>query len=139
MKVLTIKQPYIELILRGIKRLETRSWPTKHRGPLLLHSSSSRDENAISMCHQLGLLPKNHQFPTGQLLGIADVQECLNFKDTLAWLNKAFGAGNEILFGFYGPQYFSFDLTNVVRFSKPVKLKGQTGLWEYDADIEALV
>src|SRR3546814_21116370 len=43
MKALTICQPYAELILLGLKRVENRSKPTRHRGPLLIHAGKSRD------------------------------------------------------------------------------------------------
>lgn len=38
MKALTIKQPYASLITAGIKHYETRSWKTKYRGSLAIHS-----------------------------------------------------------------------------------------------------
>lgn len=34
MKALTIHQPYAELIRRGEKVIENRTWPTSYRGPL---------------------------------------------------------------------------------------------------------
>ena len=38
MKALTIWQPYASLIGAGIKKIETRSWYTTYRGPILIHS-----------------------------------------------------------------------------------------------------
>ena len=42
MKALTICQPYAELICRGEKRVENRTWPTMYRGPILIHAGKSR-------------------------------------------------------------------------------------------------
>ena len=42
MKVLTICQPYAELIARGEKRVENRTWRTSYRGPLAIHAGKSR-------------------------------------------------------------------------------------------------
>jgi hypothetical protein len=42
-KALTICQPYAELIARGQKRVENREWPTRYRGPLLIHAGKSRE------------------------------------------------------------------------------------------------
>lgn len=42
MKALTICQPYAELIARGDKPIENRTWPTHYRGPLLIHAGKSR-------------------------------------------------------------------------------------------------
>jgi activating signal cointegrator 1 len=38
-KVLTLTQPMATLIAIGAKRIETRSWATKYRGPLLIHAA----------------------------------------------------------------------------------------------------
>jgi ASCH domain-containing protein len=38
MRALTIRQPYAELIMRGEKRAEYRSWCTGYRGLLAIHA-----------------------------------------------------------------------------------------------------
>ncbi len=38
MKALTILQPWASLIACGAKKIETRSWATKYRGPLAIHA-----------------------------------------------------------------------------------------------------
>lgn len=42
MKALTICQPYAHLIASGAKRVENRTWPTKHRGLIAIHAGKSR-------------------------------------------------------------------------------------------------
>lgn len=42
MKAITICQPYAELIARGEKLIENRTWPTAYRGPLAIHAGKSR-------------------------------------------------------------------------------------------------
>ncbi|MDD5367443.1 MAG: ASCH domain-containing protein [Anaerolineaceae bacterium] len=42
MKALTLIQPWATLVAIGAKRIETRSWSTGYRGPLAIHSSSSK-------------------------------------------------------------------------------------------------
>jgi hypothetical protein len=37
-KCLTVRQPHAQLIVLGPKRIETRSWATKYRGPLVIHA-----------------------------------------------------------------------------------------------------
>jgi hypothetical protein len=41
MKALTLTQPYVTLVAIGAKRIETRSWPTRYRGPLAIHAATS--------------------------------------------------------------------------------------------------
>lgn len=40
MKAITIKQPWASLIAHGIKPIENRSWKTKFRGTVLIHSAA---------------------------------------------------------------------------------------------------
>lgn len=44
MKALTIHQPWASLIAAGVKTIETRSWSTRHRGPLAIHAGKARPE-----------------------------------------------------------------------------------------------
>jgi activating signal cointegrator 1 len=46
-KVLTIRQPWCDLILGGAKWCENRSWSTKYRGPLWIHAASKVEEDEI--------------------------------------------------------------------------------------------
>ena len=39
MKALSVKQPWANMIASGEKTLETRTWTTRYRGPLLIVSS----------------------------------------------------------------------------------------------------
>ena len=39
MKVITLTQPWATLVAIGAKRIETRSWPTRYRGPLAIHAA----------------------------------------------------------------------------------------------------
>lgn len=39
MKALTIWQPWASLLACGAKRYETRSWPTRYRGPIAIHAA----------------------------------------------------------------------------------------------------
>lgn len=48
MKALTIWQPWASLIACGAKRYETRSWPTKYRGPIAIHAAA-KDPNKLPL------------------------------------------------------------------------------------------
>jgi len=39
MKAISLWQPWASLVACGAKRFETRSWPTRYRGPLLIHAA----------------------------------------------------------------------------------------------------
>jgi len=44
MKALTLWQPWASLIAVGAKRIETRSWSTKYRGPLAIHAAARKPD-----------------------------------------------------------------------------------------------
>ncbi len=39
MKAITVWQPWATLLACGAKKYETRSWPTKYRGPIAIHAA----------------------------------------------------------------------------------------------------
>lgn len=41
LKALSLKQPWANMVASGEKTIETRTWPTDYRGPLLIVSSKS--------------------------------------------------------------------------------------------------
>ena len=41
MRVLSIQQPYAQLVVRGVKRLEVRTWATDFRGRIAIHASAA--------------------------------------------------------------------------------------------------
>lgn len=45
-KCLSLKQPYAELLVSGMKTIEVRKWKTKFRGQFLVHASKNIDEKA---------------------------------------------------------------------------------------------
>lgn len=90
---ITIWQPSASLICPGphrepIKRIETRSWATKHRGPVLICSAAKRTPYGITgwltgQPHELHWGPNHVPWPTpdalplGAALGVATIVDCL--------------------------------------------------------------
>ena len=56
MKALTIHQPYAELIRRGEKVIENRTWPTSYRGPLAIHAGGS--VKFLEIAHRDRVVPR---------------------------------------------------------------------------------
>jgi hypothetical protein len=73
MIALGIRQPWAELILRGIKTVEVRSTDTRQRGTILVYASKKLAENAFAEAaiRQHGL--DVEQLPRGQLVGTVDL------------------------------------------------------------------
>lgn len=118
MKVLSLKQPFAELILLGKKKIELRKWNTKFRGDFLIHASKIPDKKAMK---EFGF----DNLPFGCIVGKAKLVEVKKYsneeehrKDKNLHLASSF-------WGNYG-----FILENVERV-KEIPCKGNLGFWEF--------
>lgn len=106
MIALSIRQPWAWLIVNGYKDIENRYWPTKYRGPCLIHAGKTMTvaeydaamafiewNVSADLVHQV---PDKADLPRGGLVGIADVVDCVKWSDS-PWFT---GSGDELLGGF---------------------------------------
>ena len=97
MKVLSLRQPWAWLVANGHKVIETRTWNTKYRGPLLIHASVKMDENCDNIYKAIQELlgpdcplPAQSKLDLGALVGIVNVDQigqigwCCHLADTSA-------------------------------------------------------
>ena len=117
MKAITIRQPHVELIMRGIKLYETRSWSTKFRGPLAIHAGVALDRDAAARF--AGFVPS--ELPTGCIVGAVELVDCVP-ADTV----------NDQQFGDFSSGRWAWVLRNPVRWSHPIAAKGKLGFWSFD-------
>ncbi|NWW61604.1 TRIP4 protein, partial [Ifrita kowaldi] len=82
---LSLHQPWASLLVRGIKRVEGRTWYTSHRGRLWIAATAKRPSpqeiSELEATYRM-LLRKDVEFPSdypsGCLLGCVDVTDCLS-------------------------------------------------------------
>lgn len=126
MKAVTICQPYAELIARGDKPIENRSWPTSYRGPLAIHAGKSRAWLGDDDERKYG------PFIYGAVVAVADLVACLNIRDAWQWpADHKWLAAHEHA---NGPWCWVLD--NIRRLPTPIPARGAQGL--FDIDIQAL-
>jgi ASCH domain len=77
MKALSVCQPWAWAIIHGPKRIENRSRPTRHRGPLVIHASRSRRYLAGDYSALLPDLQPWEQLDFGCLVGLVEVVDCV--------------------------------------------------------------
>lgn len=82
MKALTICQPYAELIARGDKRVENRTWPTSYRGLMYIHAGKSREWLADEAEQSDDDPQANYGIPIadmafGQVIAVAHLIDCV--------------------------------------------------------------
>jgi hypothetical protein len=75
MKALSIRHPWVDLILAGGKTVEIRTWATRYRGPMLLHASSAFGISEREACARLRIPPPDPS-TMGAVVGLAELVEC---------------------------------------------------------------
>lgn len=115
---LSIRQPWVELILSGRKTIEVRSWPTQHRGELWLHASTTRNSNLL---RKFSFRKEDLQF--GALVGVCELQACIEFDDDTwnRWRSQHLNEGN------LNGRRYAWLLCNPTRIV-PKPFKGRLGL-----------
>lgn len=105
---LSIRQPWIDLILRGLKTIEVRDWNVTRRGPILLHASRTIDWQAIDLFGYSDpwLLPR------GQIVGWAKIEDAFEFTRD-SWLANA---SRHLVIRPLGPGNYGAILRNAQRF-----------------------
>ena len=127
MKCLTIKQPYVELILCGKKKIEIRSWPTKLRGKVLIHAG--KDPNKEIVDKYVNILDKQN-IKFGYILGMVEIVECIKIdKGFIERYNKE-NANTGYYIDNTCIDKYAFVLKNPKRI-KPIKIGGKLSFWNY--------
>ena len=123
MIVLSLKQPWAELILNKEKVIETRKWNTKFRGVFFIHASKVPDWVAMK---EFGY----STLPLGKILGCARLIATKRYENLDEFKrDQKFHKANECYFSEKGT--YGFMLTEIKRV-KPISAKGQLGFWEYN-------
>ena len=119
MKVLSLKQPFAELVVSGRKTIELRKWNTKFCGEFLIHASKSSDKEAMK---KFGF----EDLPCGFIVGkvkLIDVKRYNSDEEFEKDKNKHLANKNWGEFGFI--------LCEAERLT-PISAKGKLGFWEFE-------
>ncbi len=131
-KGLTLHQPWAILTVLGEKHVETRSWKTKYRGPIAIHSSSTLPGYALALALSdsyfvtaLGKYPIE-RVALGAIIGTVTLVAIERTQDVIV-------GGKERAFGDYTPDRWAWLFDNPVHFEEPLPWKGALGLWAIDS------
>jgi hypothetical protein len=141
MKAITIHQPWATLIALGEKEYETRSWPTKYRGPIAIHAGMKLNKEAIQeKVIYMAILEHGHHvmrdMPQGAIVATAVLEDCIKSVET--WTdgyvleNGVYVYSPEYDFGDFTPGRYAWKLSNVKMLPEPIPAKGQQGLWNWE-------
>ncbi|MGG4452378.1 ASCH domain-containing protein [Brevibacillus porteri] len=149
MKAITIHQPWATLIALGEKKFETRSWATKHRGPIAIHAAKKVDKEICleepfrSVLARHGYTADN--LPTGAVVAIAQLAGSYMIYNTVdngvhivrcpnneyEFTKVEFIWRPESVFGYFAEGRFAWEMVDVKQID-PVPAKGQQGLWNWE-------
>ena len=121
------RQPWVDLVLMGIKDVENKSSRTHFRGTILIHASATlaaREivDKFVDQARKLKILGKKEQYnpDVGAILGMVDVVDCVETSESPF---------------FEGP--YGWVLANPRRFKKPIPYKGAVGIFYVNLDFLA--
>lgn len=152
MKAITIRQPWASLIAFGDKIYETRSWPTKYRGPIAIHAGKNLDKDAfrylitplatMEQLQKCGITPYTvDDLPYGAVIAMADLVEVWQILHRAGDIIAVSTSGGDSLFmptekekafGHWGNGSYAWELRNIRVLSKPIPAKGKQSLWEWE-------
>lgn len=116
-RVLTVKQPWADLILEHGKDIENRVWRTPYRGTLYIHAAKKDDEKAMKRySREIGKFPC--EFRRGVIIGKVELVDCVH-RHQSKW--------------FEGP--WGFVLKDPVIFKRGRIAKGKLGIWKHQLEL----
>jgi len=119
-RALTVREPWCTLIAWGAKRIETRTWRTRYRGPLLLCAGKTVEEDLVATLVEAEQLP--YPVMPGHALATANLVACRQGR-----------AADQRLAMCTATDLWAWVLEDVVP-CRPFKVRGQPGLFDIDCD-----
>lgn len=117
MKALVVKQPWASLIADGTKTMEVRSWRTNYRGPLVIIAAARSLPRSQTPARWL---EERDTAPCGVVVCVVDVADCIAGKAAHASRTGGLDPTGQ----------YCWVLANA-RPVRPVKAKGQLGIWDW--------
>ncbi len=157
MKAITLTQPWATLIAIGAKKIETRSWQTRYRGPLAIHAAKTFTPQDVAWSQtdpfksvlasagytEFSQLPRGSIIATCNLVSICGTYEFGWGEVREPYRRRTFPtvfngtpykfdlSDQEESFGDYSIGRAAWLLADVQKLPKPVPARGALGLWEW--------
>lgn len=124
MKCLSLKQPYADLLVDGIKKIELRKWKTQFRGTFLVHASKVPFESGYDKSR------------LGCIVGMATLTDVKHYETEESWeadipLHRA---DDDFIESHYG-----FVIVNPIRFANPIPFAGSLNFFNVLFDEQNLI
>ena len=139
MKGFSLTQPWASLVDLKAKKLETRSWYTGYRGPLVLCAAKGYPKWAQDTFSEppffqalSGRFATAKDLPTGVALCLVNLVACVKTTELHKLEVVQFKPSvSEIHFGDFSEGRYAWLLEHVRSYAVPLPVKGALGLWEW--------
>ncbi|MDP4158206.1 MAG: ASCH domain-containing protein [Bacillota bacterium] len=135
MKAISLLQPWASLIAIGAKKIETRSWATKYRGPLAIHASKGFPKLLRELCNTQpfkAILSKagfdSDKLPLGKIIATCNLVDCIKMTPEFIQTVKS----PELDFGVYAVGRYAWILEDVKQLEKQIPAKGALSIWNWE-------
>lgn len=140
LKMLSLTQPWAQLVVEGHKEFETRSWTTPYRGWLGIHASKGFPRDCQGLLEEEPFLSALNrppeEMPRGAVVGMVFLRDVMPTETTL----KVHVISNqEEEFGDWYPGRFAWWLGSPRLLPKPIPWRGALGLWAPPEDLEQAI
>lgn len=133
-------QPWASLFLFNEAQYETRTWKTKYRGPLAIHTSKKIDSNVCNNNVIQHLLSKHElnrsNLPTSMIIGVCNLINCVKViednQESAVLEDGRIVSGNDYFLGDFRVGNYIWEVSNKEMLIDFIPAKGKLGLWEYD-------
>ncbi len=123
MKVLTIKEPWASLIIKGLKEYEFRSWKTSYRGRLLIHAGKHVEKWELERFKNYNL-----DYGHGEIIGEVKLTDCILVDEQM---DRALRKAKEDIYKNDHVGQYAWKLENPLIYKDRIKIKGSLGPWNY--------
>jgi hypothetical protein len=137
-KAISLWQPWASLWLSPAKVHETRHWPTRHRGWLVVHAAKRKpdgfDDDPLGDILDSDLGPHwGIELPRGALIGLVHIIACV---PTMNERDETCNAhADDLLCGDFSPDRYAWRRDHFRVFDVPVPYRGQQGMFEVPDEI----
>lgn len=153
LRAISLWQPWASLwITHNAKIHETRSWPTRHRGPLAVHASKKvlhptdfNAEHFALVVDRLGLIDRSkpanpeevvrryYALPRGGIVGVVDIIDCVPTE-------RGTHSVIDLQFGNWTAGRYAWRRSGEIRaLTEPVYCRGFQGIWTLDSSLLAAI
>jgi hypothetical protein len=129
---MSIRQPWLDMIVRGVKTLELRNWTDVMRGRIALHAARKIDDAAACFYGY----EKPWLLPRGKVVALAEIVDIFEI-DEKSWIEQI--ERHRQVLPYTGRETYAFQLAHVQTLTHPIALRGRLKFFPLPPDVASRV